>query len=156
MNNLNIRRASFTLGLCAVALGSLTASAHATPAQFNGLWVNLNPATNNIVRFLVIPTPGGPRVHTYGKCSPTPCDWGQVPLVTYGNNIADTDHKHGTAVYSFGFATTAMTFQLLDATTMEVHTYNQFLDGSGRQNFHTVERFRKLSIIVDPVPVPFH
>ena len=58
--------------------------------------------------------------------------------------------EHGTAVYSFGFATTAMTFQLLDATTMEVHTYNQFLDGSGRQNFHTVERFRKLLIIVEP------
>jgi hypothetical protein len=154
--HLNIRRAVLTLSLCATALGSLaaTAPANASPAQFNGLWVNVDPATHGITRFLVLPTPGGPKVHTYGACSPTPCDWGEVPLVTYGDNVTDTDHKYGTAVYSFGFVTQAMTFQLLDATTMEVHTYYQFLDHSGRQNFHTVERFRKLSIIVDPLPRP--
>ena len=124
---------------------TVTAFSSNTNLIANPIPINyVNPATNGIVRFLVQPTPGGPKVHTFGACSPTPCDWGEVPLVTYGDNVADADHKYGTAVYSFGFVTQAMTFQLLDATTMEVHTYNQFLDHSGRQNFHTVERFRKL------------
>lgn len=155
MKNLNFRRAALALALCATAaVGSLVASApaQAAPHQFVGLWQNLNPATNHVVRIIVSTTPGGLKARTYGKCTPNPCDWGNVGMTTYGKNVSDPDHKDGTAVYNFGFATAAVTYRLVDAQTMVVHTYTQFLDGSGRQNYHTVEKFRKLPIIIDPIP----
>jgi hypothetical protein len=100
----------------------------------------------------VVPFKSGPVISVEGKCVPNPCNWGSAPLLTYGNSVSDTDHRFGTAAYDFGFATAALTFQLLDAQTMLVHTYTQFLDHSGRQNYHTVERFHKLPIIIDPAP----
>ena len=59
-----------------------------TPAEM-GDWVNTDPNTRSITRVhvdfvcqdVVLNGQVGPSyyVHLYGKCSPTDCDWGQVP-----------------------------------------------------------------------------
>jgi len=140
----HIRRAVFALGLCAVAAGSLTAPAQASDAQFTGFWLNIDRATRGIVSFQIGGSPGSLGVHVYGACSPTACDWGTAPLTTYGNNVSDSDHDYGAAVYNFGFATTILTFQLVDPNTIAVDTYDKFNDGSGRQNYHSREIFKKV------------
>jgi hypothetical protein len=148
----NLRRTALALGLCAAAMGSLavTTPAQASPAQFEGLWLNIDSATRGIVRFQVTGVPGALGVHVYGACEPSACDWGISPLTTYGNNVSDPDHKYATAVYDFGFATTMLTFQLVDPNTIIVDDYDKFNDGSGRQNYHSREVFRKL--ILRPLP----
>src|SRR5437899_6814741 len=115
-----LRRAALGLGLRAAAMGSLAATtpAQASPAQFEGLWLNIDSATRGIVRFQVTGTPGALGVHVYGACEPSACDWGISPLTTYGNNISDPDHKYATAIYNFGFAKSMLTFQLVDPDTL--------------------------------------
>jgi hypothetical protein len=154
MKNTRFHYLTHVLGLCAALAGFIAAapSAQAAPADFGGVWANMDPGTDHILRFTIVPFKAGPVISVSGKCTPTPCNWGSMPLTTYGNSVSDANHKHATTLYNFGFATAAMTFQLLDAQTMVVHTYTQFLDHSGRQNYHKVERFRKLPIVIDPAP----
>jgi hypothetical protein len=144
-----LRRAALVLGLCAAALGSLavTTPARASDAQFQGYWFNVNPATADLVRITIGGTPGSMVVDPFGACSPSACEWGWQPLTTYGNNVSDTNHNAGTAVYDQGFAKRIMTFQLLSPSLMSVDTYSLFTDGSGRQNYHTRELFHKVVII---------
>lgn len=150
------RHAALALGLCAAAIGSLAVSApaRASDAQFAGLWLNADSATRGIVRFMVTGSPGALGVHVYGACEPTACDWGMAPLTTYGDNVSDPNHKYGSAVYNFGFATSMLTFQLIDPNTIVVDDYEQFHDGSGRQNYHNREVFRKLILRPLPLRVP--
>lgn len=152
----SFRRTLLALGVCAAAIGSLaiTTPAQASPAQFEGLWLNIDSATRGIVRFQVTGVPGSLGVHVYGACEPSACDWRISPLTTYGDNVSDPDHKYGTAVYNFGFATTILTFQLVDPNTIIVDDYDKFNDGSGRQNYHSREVFRKLILRPLPLRIP--
>ena len=44
-----------------------------------GTWTNVNPTTGGVVK-IEITNPGGVfTIHTYGACSPTPCDHGANP-----------------------------------------------------------------------------
>jgi hypothetical protein len=144
-----LRRTALLLGLCAAALGSLalTTPARASDAQFRCHWFNLDPTTRDLVRITIGGSPGSLVVDPFGACSPSACEWGWQPLTTYGNNVSDPDHHYGSAVYDQGFARRLMTFQLLSPTLMSVETYSLFTDGSGRQNYHTRELFRKVVII---------
>jgi len=54
------------------------------------------------------------------------------------------------ASWKAGFETDLMTFELTDPDTLMVDTYTQFLDHSGRENYHVRELFRK----VIPLPRP--
>jgi hypothetical protein len=144
-----LRRVALVLALSAAAFGSLAVAppARASDSQFQGLWFNVNPSSNDLVRITIGGTPGALQVDPFGACSPTPCEWGFQPLATYGNNVSDADHHFGTAVYDQGFAKRIMTFQLLSPTLMSVETYSIFTDGSGRQNYRTQELFHKVVLI---------
>jgi predicted small integral membrane protein len=127
-----------------VMAGVLFATTRAgTPAtsDFVGTWANSDPATRGIVRILINPTGGGLAVRVFGACQPNLCDWGVEALKTYGDSDSDTDPKYATAVYSLGFATSVMTFELLPSNMLEVKTYTEFHDGSGRQPFRMREAF---------------
>lgn len=54
-------------------------SAALTLASLVGTWVNVNAATQDIVKIVLTNNGGSLGVHAFGACSPTPCDWGQVP-----------------------------------------------------------------------------
>ena len=112
-----------------------------------GHWFNVDLHTRDLVRITIGGSPGSLVVDPFGACSPSACEWGWQPLTTYGNNVSDPDHHAGTAVYDQGFARRLMTFQLLSPTLMSVDVYSLFTDGSGRQNYHTRELFRKVMII---------
>jgi hypothetical protein len=156
MKILNIRRLAAAFAFAAV-LGGLTARpVHAAPAQFVGLWLNTDSGTGGFVRLQITAGVHGLGVRAFGACSPSACDWGQRSarggLTTYGNNVSDADHKYGTALYNHGFATRLITLQLIDSSTLVAHVYTTFHDGSGRQNYHSREVFKKL--IIKPFPFP--
>jgi hypothetical protein len=144
-----LRHAALVLGVCAVAFAGLAVAtpAHASDAQFQGHWFNTNPGSADLVRITIGGSPDSLLVDPFGACSPSACEWGFHPLTTYGNNVSDPDHHSGTAVYDQGFAQRIITFQLLSPSLMSVDTYSLFTDGSGRQNYHTHELFKKVLII---------
>jgi hypothetical protein len=151
--NIRIRRFAAAFALCAAVLGGLSAArpAHAAPAEFLGHWINPDSSTAGIVRMQITAGVHGMGVRAFGACTPSACDWGVVGLTTYGNSVADADHKYGTALYNHGFATRIMTLQLIDSSTLVAHVYTQFHDGSGRQNYHSREVFKKL--LIKPLPL---
>lgn len=136
-----------TLTACSAALAvGLANPAFATPQDFVGTWVNTNSNTRGITRFVVKSTGSNTvNVQVFGKCHPTDCDWGTTKMVTYGSNVQDKDHKFATANYNPGFSSTLLTFNLNLGNKKEItlQSFTQFLDNSGRQNYSSVEYFKR-------------
>ena len=99
-----------------------------------GRWNNCDKNTRGLVR-LVLGTKGTTlTVQGFGACVPTPCDWGVVEGIAYGDSVVATEAIAFSAHYDFGFKETIVT-GYLDNGTLIVETYDRFKDGSGRSNY---------------------
>jgi hypothetical protein len=108
-----------------------------------GTWVNVNPATQDIVKVVLTSSGGGLGVHAYGACVPTPCDWGQVTGQAYSASVAGGTAIAFTANYQFGFKRTILTGHL-NGEQLVVDDFNVFEDGSGRAAYFTEGTFKKV------------
>jgi hypothetical protein len=107
-----------------------------------GTWVNVNSATRDIVKVVLTNNSGALRVHAYGACSPTPCDWGQVTGQAYAASVSGGEAVAFTANYAFGFKNTILGGHL-DGPHLIVDDFNVFDDGSGRSPYFTQGTFKK-------------
>ena len=107
-----------------------------------GTWVNVNAATRDIVKIVLTNKGGSLGVHAYGACSPTPCDWGQVPGQAYAASVAGGPAVAFTANYAFGFKNTILTGHL-NGDHLIADDFNVFEDGSGRSPYFTEGTFKK-------------
>ena len=107
-----------------------------------GTWVNVNPATRDIVKVVLTNSGGSLGVHAYGACSPTPCDWGQVTGQAYASSVTGGAAVAFTADYAFGFKNTILT-GYLHGHHLIVDDFNVFEDGSGRSPYFTQGTFKK-------------
>ena len=129
----------------------IATSAHAMPADFVGTWENINPSTTGIVKVEVA---ADMSMHTWGACSPLPCDNGSAPLTTFGKTVTDTDHRAAMAHYKFPFKMTGVVVKLEGTKFLDLEHYNNFTDGSDRQNYYMGERFIKVAPCPMPMPTP--
>lgn len=121
----------------------LQPTAFAAPADFNGTWVNSNVTTSGITRINISTNPDHSlSIQVFGRCTPNDCDWGKANVITYGANVSDTNHFTGTAVYAKSFANTTLVLNL-SKSRLSVQSLTQFTDGSGRQNYASIESFTK-------------
>src|SRR4051812_19104253 len=122
------------------SLGSGSATATAIPAPaFVGTWNNI-ASTGHFVKLSFDVVAGQLRVHAFGACSPTPCDWGIQNALVYGANVSDANGTAFTAQYDFGFEHVIITGKVT-RRSLKTQTYTQFTDGSGRSNYTTIESF---------------
>ncbi|MBN2534583.1 MAG: hypothetical protein JXB88_16990 [Spirochaetales bacterium] len=150
--------------LCAALLILLVAAGlTAYEGDFYGDWVNVDPDTRGITRFGIVPSgsPGIAVVHAFGSCSPTDCDWGQEKLILYGASVVDKNYQFATAIYYKGYAQTIITMEYRDDGRIFLDYYTQFLDDSGRENYHAYDIYKKKSqeekcpdLIVDKIYDP--
>lgn len=149
------RAATAMLSLGIVAGGVLAAPtvASASPALpvldagAYGTWANVNPATTDLRNIVVTPAAGGAvLVDGFGACTPTSCEWGQVPATVFGPNVSSGVGEAWTTSQSFGFADDVLTARLTHTgkgqPLLVVQDYVTFLDGSGRSNFTVTDKFR--------------
>ena len=113
-----------------------------SPGVLIGTWVNVNTATPGIVKIVVGWSGGHLTIHTYGACSPTPCDWGSVNGLAYGDTVSSKIANAFSAIYAFAFKDTILT-GVLQGILLEVNSFNHFKDGSGRSDYHMREYFRR-------------
>jgi hypothetical protein len=161
-------RLSAIFGACLVVLGGLglanisnagasqaTSAGTATAALClaqpqEGTWVNVDSATRSVtraeVRFACNDTNTSHevnRLHLWGKCHPTDCDWGTIPFTT-----VNYDGKVWVrADYHPGFATKsvwATTYEFSGKTSLRVYVWTHFTDGSGRADYASDEWFARL------------
>ena len=129
-----------TLGLVGPALVS---PALAAPQDYVGTWVNKNPNTRSITRFVVKKTAANKMsVQVFGKCSPSDCNWGQADFFTYGTSVQDASGSYGMAMFNPGFAQNILTFNRTNKEVM-VEDFTRFTDNSGRQNYYDREYFKR-------------
>ena len=104
--------------------------------------MNVDAATRDIVKIVLTNNGGSLRVPARGACSPTPCDWGQVPGQAYTASVAEDTAAAFTANYAFGFKNTILTGHL-NGDHMIADDFNVFQDGSGRSPYFTEGSFKK-------------
>ena len=112
-----------------------------------GTWVNVNPTTGGIVKVIITNDLFGFRIHTYGACSPTPCDHGAIPALRYSKSVSSTTAYGVSGQYNFGFSTMLVTaqrsYEFDGGTFLELDARTKFAAGDTRNDYMRTELFRK-------------
>lgn len=136
------------IGVCLMGMGaSALAQPPASVANLTGTWVNVNPATGGIVKLVVTSDATGFKIHTYGACSPTPCDHGAVPAASFSKTVSSGVAYGLSGQYNFGFSTMLVTAQRIytydGGNFLEIETRTKFASGDTRYDYTRTELFRK-------------
>ena len=145
------RKQSLILGLALTLVGAIAtpsrAEAPTSVSNLTGTWVNVNPATGGIVKAIISNTLLGLRIHTYGACSPTPCDHGTIPAEPFSKTVSSNVATGLSATYDHGFATVLVTakrvYEYDGGWYLELETRTTFAPGDTRKNYTRTELFRK-------------
>lgn len=134
----------------AMAVGSAGFSFAAPPSDVSGLtgtWVNVNPTTSGVVKIIVTNDLSGFKIHTFGACSPTPCDHGAIAASPFSKTISSNSGVGLSGQYNFGFSTMLVTaqrtFQFDGKNFLEVETRTKFAAGDTRVDYTRTELFSK-------------
>jgi hypothetical protein len=143
-------------GLLSLTLAVLaSALLHASPAValgLDGTWTTAD-AQGTLARLVIASDVAGrATLQGFGRCSPSECNWGSVPLTTYGKNISDATSIAGVAAFNTRLNSTTVTVQLSDPGVLQVDVFTHFSDGSGRKNYfaHQVLRQPLQAGVVSP------
>jgi len=87
------------------------------------------------VKVVIACMPAGATVTVWGSCEPMPCAWGTRPLRVFAPNVSAKLPRAGMAEYQTSFSDTWVIVSLAGPDTINVQTFTQFTDGSGRSNY---------------------
>jgi hypothetical protein len=136
------------LTMVLAAAAPTIAAPPANRSQLVGTWVNVNPATGGIVKVIITNDIFGFRIHTFGACSPTPCDHGAIPAAPFSKTVVSTIATGLSALYDHGFVTVLVTARRIadvdGGNFLELETRSTFAPGDTRFNYTRSELFRKL------------
>jgi hypothetical protein len=113
-----------------------------SPTSLMGTWVNTDSHTNDLVKIIITASGSAISAQVFGACEPTPCVWGSVPALAYAGNVSSTAAIAFSAEYKFGFAEVIVVGHL-SGKFLDVETFTQFTDGSGRSNLYTTDQMVK-------------
>jgi outer membrane protein assembly factor BamB len=106
------------------------------PTALIGTWADCDKETRGLLKIVIASSRSGITVHSYGACSPSPCDWGTVPGIIYASNVSSDAAVAFSAHYKFSFKTTIVVGHL-DGGALIVETFDCFTDGSRRSNYYS-------------------
>ena len=117
----------------------------ANVANLVGTWNNVSPATGSVVKIIITNDATGFKIHTYGACSPTPCDHGIIPASRFSKTASSTVAHGLSAQYNFGFSTVGVTAQRVydidGGSFLELEGRTKFAAGDTRQDYMRTELF---------------
>ena len=132
-----MRKIALALAAVCFAL-ALPSIASAQLSRFSGNWRNADPATGGITRLQITTSSITVRVHAWGKCEPTDCDWGAVAGIAYGPDVSSsiiTTARAVTAVFTTSFSETILTIHPFGSDRLTVTSYTRFTGGSRRSPY---------------------
>jgi len=133
-------------GLTAVAAIALASPALADVNEFIGAWKNVDGNTRGVIGLIISDNAPNIDVHVWGQCHPTPCDWGTVQAVPYGDSVqsplpAQTEALRGE--YNQSFGRTQIIIHKAPNDELRVEVLTDFTDGSARSNYYSTYYFKK-------------
>ncbi len=113
------------------------------PAQegFAGTWDNVDPATRVVTKVIVSVEAGRFQIRAWGKCSPTDCDWGTVPLHLIGASIGDQSFERAMATWDHSWGKSHLMMHL-DGAQLVVEAIAIYKE-SGRSNHRELLLLRR-------------
>jgi len=112
-----------------------SAQAPAVSNDMNGTWINVDPATRNLVRIEI----KGNKIHPYGACHPDPCDWGTLKAKSFAQNVDSGSAVALVAKQSISFKRFEITLSLERDGRLRAEVFTHFTDGSGRADYRSVD-----------------
>jgi len=108
-------------------------------SRLNGDWQNVDPNTRGIVEIVV----KGMKIHPYGKCHPTACDWGTIKAKGFASSVDAQDVSRLVAKKHNSFDQVEITLSLEADGRLRVESFTHFTDGSGRADYSAVGYFQR-------------
>ncbi len=108
-----------------------------------GAWINTSPSGPGVAKLIVTQEAGAPYLHIFGSGSPSPIDWGSVPIETlYTKDVSSAEPMAFDARYDLGFIDVHIqgNFSL---GLLVLACFNTFKDGSNRSNYFSREFFHR-------------
>ena len=139
-----MKKVSIGVIVCVLSLFVVTA-AFASLAQFAGEWENVNPNTRGVTALKITVSGTNVKVHAWGQCTPTDCDWGDMQAYAYAPNVSSNLAASAVAVsvvHKESFAERLMILRS-SGTQLQAATYTRFTDTSGRTAYADVEMFKR-------------
>jgi hypothetical protein len=102
---------------------------------FVGEWCNTDFDTRGITRVHIRQVDNQMKVHMWGRCHPTECDWGEETATIHQNGLVlgiTWDHS---------FAVCTQELRLKPDSTLEVSYHTHYTDGSGRADQFNTDKF---------------
>ena len=121
--------------------GAATAAA-VVSAPLLGTWNNVNPATRDIIKVVIAAAGSGIKVDTFGACTPTPCNWGNVAGLAYSAGVSSSPAVAFSAQYKFSFSQVILVGHLQGKNLM-IESFTHFTDGSGRDDYYATDTMVK-------------
>lgn len=122
---------------------STTDSAPKLLSYFGGSWKNTDPETRGITTIQIRLDGDHAFVHTWGRCEPTDCDWGETSALLFAPDVSSHAVQTVSAVYTKSFAETRLVLRPGSAQTLEAVTSTHFTDNSGRSDYAASYSFRR-------------
>ncbi|MGA7712279.1 MAG: hypothetical protein WCA81_10285 [Rhizomicrobium sp.] len=137
----NAQKRGWSVAVVLLGASLLTRAAFANVSDFLGNWVNTDPGASGITRIIVTPMGDNQvRVHVYGQCQPTDCDWGVRPGHSYTENPGSTDVRSIAAEFNAGYSSKTIILRRAPGGDMRFEALTAFTDGSGRNDYDITGR----------------
>ncbi len=105
--------------------------------DFIGKWCNKDFFTGGITRVHIRWVENNLRIHMWGRCHPTECDWGEESATI------QEDGKLLIVEWHRSFVIKTQKLQLQPDGTLEVSTYSHYIDNSRREDRNRTDLFEK-------------
>jgi len=115
-----------------------------------GTWINVDNNTRGIKK-IIISKATTPKVHVFGACSPTACDWGVQQAKAYSYFSVSAVMME--AVYKSGFSVKELNLRLTEKNQSKqliVDTFTHLTDGSGGKHYVGKDKFKQ--VLQKPAP----
>jgi Fe-S cluster biogenesis protein NfuA len=125
------------LGVVAVLFASACGSNSLSPSgasQFVGSWQNVNAQSGGVPQITIRSQDNVVYVHSWGACSPTLCDWGEVSATSMSGKLQ--------AVYNFSFEVNTQTLTVANGQLVSIVQIHR-TDGSGAGDLVLTDVFTK-------------
>ena len=105
-----------------------------------GMWVNANPETQGIARFVVSETDGRLKLRVYAVGPGGLVDWGEAEAKPYAGSPASGAAVGFACLYDFGFAEARLMAMIMKGLVV-LAQFHRFKDGSQRAPYFVREYF---------------
>jgi hypothetical protein len=122
---------------------STAGSAPKLLSYFGGSWKNTDPETRGITTIQIRLDGDHAFVHTWGRCHPADCDWGETNAVLFAPDVSSHAVQTVSAVYTTNFSETRLVLRPGSGQTLQADISTHFTDNSGRSDYAASDSFRR-------------